>query len=127
MRLVAATVLVALTLGACTDLPNQTGAVGDCAQIDAAAFEARENASWRRVDLTGGGYRAQAAGQNMERCWQRVVGMNSPDRRCIQRNDLVVEMRTDDATSYYRIPGGTTYMLYGEAGQARCQIVIEEG
>jgi len=94
-------------------------------QIDAAAFEAREDASWRRVDLTGGGYRAQAAGQMRERCWQRVVGMNSPDRRCVQRNDLVVEMRTDDAVTHYRIPARTTYMLYGEAGEARCRVVME--
>lgn len=126
MRFAAASVAALLVLGACTDLSNQTGPVGDCAQIDAAAYEARENASWRRVDLTGGGYRAQAAGQQRERCWQRVVGMNSPDRRCVQRNDLVIEMRTDDATTHNRVPGGTTYMVYGEAGQARCRIVQEE-
>lgn len=126
MRLIVATVAASLALSACTDLPNQTGSVGECAPITAAEFEARDGASWRRVDLTGGGYRAQASGQNMERCWQRVHGMNSPDRRCVQRNDLVVEMRTDDAVTHYRIPGRTTYMLYGEAGQARCRIVMEE-
>ncbi len=126
MRFIVATVAASLALVACTDLPNRTGPVGECVPIDAAAFESRENASWRRVDLTGGGYRAQAAGQNMERCWQRVHGMNTPDRRCVQRNDLVVEMRTDDAVTHYRIPAHTTYMLYGEAGQARCRIVMEQ-
>ena len=126
MRFIVATFAASLTLGACTDLPNQTGPVAECVPISAAEFEARNDASWRRVDLTGGGYRAQASGQNMERCWQRVVGMNSPDRRCVQRNDLVVEMRTDDALTHYRIPGGTTYMLYGEAGQAQCRIVMDQ-
>jgi len=126
LRFIVATFAASLTLGACTDLPNQTGPVAECAPISAAEFEARNDASWRRVDLTGGGYRAQASGQNMERCWQRVVGMNSPDRRCVQRNDLVVEMRTDDALTHYRIPGGTTYMLYGEAGQAQCRIVMDQ-
>jgi hypothetical protein len=126
LRLAVATVLVALTLGACTELPDRVGALGDCAQIDAAAYEARDGASWRTVDLTGGGYRSQAAGQNMERCWPRVHDMNTTNRRCVQTNDLVVEMRTDDAVSYYRIPARTTYMLYGEAGQARCQVVVQE-
>ena len=126
MRLAAATVLVALTLGACTELPDRVGALGDCAAIDAAAYEARDGASWRTVDLTGGGYRSQAAGQQRERCWPRVHNMNTTDRRCVQTNDLVVEMRTDDAVSYYRIPARTTYMLYGEAGQARCQVVVQE-
>lgn len=126
MRLIVASFAASFALGGCTDLPDRNGQVVECAQIDAAAFEARENASWRRVDLTGGGYSAQAAGQMRERCWQRVVGQNSPDRRCVQRNDLVVEMRTDDAVTHYRIPGRTTYMLYGEAGEARCRIVMEE-
>lgn len=125
MRLAAASVLVALT-GACTELPDRVGALGDCAQIDQAAYEARDGASWRTVDLRGGGYSGEAAGQSRQRCWPRVDGMNSTERRCVQLNDLVVEMRTDDATSYYRIPARTTYMLYGEAGQARCQIVIQE-
>ena len=126
MRFIVATVAASFMLSACVDLPNRTGPVGECVPISAADFAARENASWRRVDLTGGGYRAQASGQTFERCWQRVVGMNSPDRRCIQRNDLVVEMKTDAAVTHYRIPGGTTYMLYGEAGEARCRIVMEE-
>lgn len=126
MRRLAASALSIGVLAACTELPDRVGALGDCAQIDAAAYEARDGASWRTVDLTGGGYRSQAAGQNMQRCWPRVDNMNSTERRCVQTNDLVVEMRTDDATSYYRIPARTTYMLYGEAGQARCQVVIRE-
>jgi hypothetical protein len=126
LRLAAATVLVALTLGACTELPDREGSLADCVQIDAAAYEARDGASWRTVDLTGGGYRSQAAGQNMQRCWPRVDGMNSAERRCVQTNDLVVEMRTDAATTYYRVPARTTYMLYGEAGEARCRVVMQE-
>jgi len=115
-----------MVVGACTDLPDRNGALGDCAQIDAAAYAARDDASWRTVDLRGGGFRSQASGQFRQRCWQRVKGMNSPDRRCVQQNDLVVEMRTDDAVSYYRVPAHTTYMIYGEAGQARCRIVMQE-
>lgn len=126
MRFIVATFAASLTLGACTDLPERTGAIGECLPVDAAAFEARDNASWRTVELTNGGYHSQAAGQNMQRCWPRVNQMNSPNRRCVQRNDLVVEMRTDDAVSYYRIPAGTTYMLYGDAGQAECRIVMEQ-
>lgn len=126
MRYSAATVAAVVSLGACTDLPDRVGPVGACEQIDAAAYEARDGASWRTVDLTGGGYRSQASGQNMQRCWPRVDGMNSADRRCVQKNDLVVEMRTDAATSYYRIPARTTYMLYGEAGEARCRVVVQE-
>ncbi len=126
MRLIVATVLASFALGACTELPDRVGALGDCAEIDAAAYEARDGASWRTVDLTGGGYRSQAAGQQRERCWPRVHNMNTTDRRCVQTNDLVVEMRTDDAVTHYRIPARTTYLLYGEAGQARCQIVIQE-
>lgn len=126
MRAIVASVAASFALVACTDLPNRVGEVGECAQIDAAAYEARDGASWRTVDLTGSGYRSSAAGQNMQRCWPRVHDMNTPDRRCVQRNDLVVEMRTADAVTHYRIPGGTTYMLYGEAGQARCRIVMEQ-
>ena len=126
MKKAAASVLALASIGACTDLPDRVGALGDCAQIDAAAYEARENASWRTVDLRNGGFRSQAAGQLRQRCWQRVHGMNSPDRRCVQQNDLVVEMRTDAAVAYYRVPAHTTYMIYGEAGEARCQIVIKE-
>ncbi len=124
MRVVLVSVLA--MLGACNELPDRVGAIGDCVQIDAAAYEARDGASWRTVDLTGGGYDSQAAGQSRQRCWPRVSQMNSPGRRCVQLNDLVVEMRTDDAVSHYRIPARTTYMLYGEAGQARCQIVMRE-
>ena len=126
MRAFVASVAAAVALGACTELPDRVGPVGACVEIDQAAYEARDGASWRTVDLTGGGYRGQAAGQNMERCWPRVHGMNSAERRCVQTNDLVVEMRTDTATTYYRIPARTTYMLYGEAGQAQCRIVMEE-
>lgn len=126
MRSALASASVVLMLGACTELPDRVGALGECAQIDAAAYEARNGASWRTVDLTGGGYSTQAAGQNMQRCWPRVDGMNSTERRCVQKNDLVVEMRTDDAVSHYHIPARTTYMLYGEAGQARCRVVIQE-
>ena len=39
---------------------------------------------------------------------------------------LAESMRTDDALTHYRIPGGTTYMLYGEAGQAQCRIVMDQ-
>ena len=126
MRLAVATAAASLVLGACTELPDRVGPVAECVQIDAAAYAARDGASWRTVDLTGGGYHSQAAGQNMQRCWPRVDGMNSPDRRCVQKNDLVVEMRTDAATTYYRVPARTTYMLYGEAGEARCRIVMQE-
>jgi len=126
LRAIVASVAAAFALGACTELPDRVGPLGACVEIDQAAYEARDGASWRTVDLTGGGYRSQAAGQNMQRCWPRVDRMNSTERRCVQKNDLVVEMRTDTAISYYRIPARTTYMLYGEAGQAQCRIVMEE-
>jgi hypothetical protein len=122
----AVATIAAFALGACTELPDRVGPVGECVQIDAAAYQARDGASWRTVDLTGGGYGSQAGGQNMQRCWPRVQGMNSVERRCVQKNDLVVEMRTDAATTYYRVPARTTYMLYGEAGEARCRIVMQE-
>jgi len=117
-----------LALGACTELPDRVGPLGSCVEIDAAAYaEARgSGTAWRTVDLTGAGYRSQAAGQNMQRCWPRVDGMNSTERRCVQKNELVVEMRTDAAVSHYRIPARTTYMLYGEAGEAQCRIVMRE-
>jgi hypothetical protein len=123
LKAIVASVAAAFALGACTELPDRVGPLGDCVQIDQAAYEARHGASWRTVDLTGGGYGSQAAGQNMQRCWPRVDQMNSTERRCVQKNDLVVEMRTDAATTYYRVPARTTYMLYGEAGEARCRIV----
>jgi hypothetical protein len=113
-------------LGACTDLPDRTGPIGECVQVDAAAYgQARERrTAFQEIDLTGGGYRGHGAGHNMQRCWPRVQGLNSAERRCVQRNDLVVEMRTDAVVTHYRIPAHTTYMLYGEAGQARCRIVM---
>jgi hypothetical protein len=126
LRAIAASVVAAFALVACTELPDRVGPLGPCVEIDQAAYEARDGASWRRVDLTGGGYRSQSAGQNMERCWPRVHGLNSTDRRCVQKNDLVIEMRTDAATTYYRVPARTTYMLFGEAGQAQCRIVMQE-
>jgi len=126
LRLIVATVAASFALAACTELPDRVGPLAECVTIDQAAYEARDGASWRSVDLTGGGYRGRASGQNMQRCWPRVDGMNSTERRCVQRNDLVVEMRTDTATTYYRIPARTTYMLYGEAGEARCRIVMKE-
>lgn len=117
--------LAPLALAACTELPDREGALVDCAPIDAAAYASAKagGTAWRTVDLTGGGYRAQAAGQNMQRCWPRVQGMNSDFRRCVQRNDVVIEMRTDDAVSHYHVPARTTYMTYGEAGQAMCRVV----
>jgi hypothetical protein len=122
----ALAIAASVALGACTELPDRVGPLGECVQIDAAAYAARDGASWRTVDLTGGGYNSQAAGQNMQRCWPRVDRMNSTERRCVQKNDLVVEMRTDAATTYDRVPARPTYMLYGEAGEARCRIVMQE-
>ena len=126
MRAIVASVATAFALGACTELPDRVGPLGACVEIDRAAYEARDGASWRTVDLTGGGYRGQASGQSRERCWPRVHNMNSSDRRCVQLNDLVIEMRTETATTYYRVPARTTYMVYGEACQAQCRIVMEE-
>lgn len=128
MRAIKTLVVASLALGACTDLPDRVGPLGECVSIaDTDYAEAREHGSaWRTVELTGGGYHSSAAGQNMERCWPRVQGMNSTTRRCVQKNDLVVEMHTDTTTTHYRIPAHTTYMLFGEAGEARCRIVTRE-
>ena len=128
MRLAVATVAASLVLGACTELPDRVGPVGECVVITATDYaQSRDRGTaWRTVNLAGGGYRSQAAGQNMQRCWPRVQDMNTPDRRCVQTDDLVVEMRTDDTLRYYRVPARTTYMLYGEAGESRCQIVMQE-
>lgn len=127
MKKALASVVAAFTLAACTELPDRVGEVGECVQIDAAAFaEGKSGGSWREIDLRGGGRDGGGAGANMRRCWPKVDGLNTPNRRCVQRNDLVVQMQTDEAITYYRIPARTTYMLYGEAGQARCQIVMRE-
>ncbi len=119
---------MALALAACTDLPDREGVLANCAPIDAAAYTTakEDGAAWRTVDLRGGGYRSQAAGQNMQRCWPRIQGMNTDFRRCVQRNDVVIEMRTDEAISHYRVPARTTYLTYGEAGQAMCRVVAGE-
>jgi hypothetical protein len=124
----AAAALAVLMLGACTDLPDRVGTLGACAEISQSDYEGHRSrhAAWRTVDLTGGGFGSEAAGQSRQRCWPRVQGMNSSERRCVQQNDLVVEMRTDAATKYYHVPAHTTYMVYGEAGQARCSIVMQE-
>jgi len=121
--------LVALAGCGGYQLPDRAGALVDaCARIDEAGFAAaRESGdAWNAFDLRGGGFAAEGAGHSQKRCWPRVQGMNSPDRRCVQTNDLVVEMRTDDATAYFRIPARTTYALYGEGGIAQCRIVQED-
>jgi hypothetical protein len=122
-----ATALVALA--GCYELPDRAGALVDaCVRIDAAAYaEARESGrAWNAFDLRGGSFAGEGAGHSKKRCWPRVMGMNSPDRRCVQTNDLVVSMQTDAETSYFSIPARTTYALYGEGGVAQCRIVQED-
>jgi len=119
------TIAALIALAGCYELPGPPGElVADCPPIDAATFAAaRESGgAWNRLDLRGGGFAGEGAGHTQKRCWQRVVGMNSPDRRCVQTNDLVVEMQTDAATTYFRIPARTGYALYGEGGVAYCRI-----
>lgn len=128
MRRAAITAAALSALASCTDLPDRVGALAPCVQIDAVAFEAAlaDGGAYRRIDLTNGGYRANGARHNMKRCWPRIQGLNSPERRCVQRNELVVEMRTDEAVTYFRIPPRTTHLIYGEAGRAMCQVVMQE-
>lgn len=117
--------IAVLALQGCYELPGPPGElVRSCESIDAAAYAAARESrrAWNSVDLRGGGFSAQGAGHTQKRCWQRVVGMNSPDRRCVQTNELVVEMITDDARAYYRVPARTNYALYGEGGQAHCRL-----
>jgi hypothetical protein len=121
--------LVALAGCSSYELPDRAGALVDaCTPIDATAYsEAREGGgAWNSLDFRGGGFAGEGAGHSQKRCWPRVQGMNSPDRRCVQTNDLVVEMQADAATTYYRIPARTTYALYGEGGVAQCRIVQED-
>ena len=130
MRAVAPFLVALSLLGACTDLPDRAGQLVDaCTPIDAAAYAAAraDGGAWRELDYTGGGFHGQGAGHSRKRCWpRRARGVNNPDQRCVQRNDLVVEMRTDTATTYYRIPARTTHALYGEGGVAICRIVQDE-
>ena len=123
----ALAISLAVALGACTDLPDRRGTLIDaCLPLDQASYAAArsEGAAWRELDYTNGGYRGQGGGHSMRRCWpRRAQGANNPDQRCTQRNDLVVEMRTDAMTTHYRIPAGTTYTLYGEGGVAICRVV----
>ncbi len=123
-----ATAAASLALVACTDLPDRIGPLAACVPTDARAYRsAREGGgAWRMVDLRNGGFHSLSARQDRQHCWPRVRGMNSPNRRCVQRNDLFVEMRTDDAVTHYRIPARTTYMIYGESGQAQCRVVMKE-
>lgn len=125
MRHGAALSLAALALAGCYELPGPPGElVADCTRIDAADYAAarEDGGAWNRLDFRGGGFAGEGAGHTQKRCWQRVVGMNSPDRRCVQTNDLVVEMQTDAETSYYRIPARTNYALYGDGSVAHCRI-----
>jgi hypothetical protein len=131
VRRLALTVAALVALSGCGayELPNHAGALVDaCTPIDAVAYtEARESgAAWNSIDLRGGGFAGEGAGHSQKRCWPRVRGLNSPDRRCVQTNDLVVEMQTDAATTYFRISARTTYALYGEGGVAQCRIVQED-
>ncbi|MBY0563560.1 MAG: hypothetical protein K2P58_05160 [Hyphomonadaceae bacterium] len=129
MKRIAATVAALVALAGCYELPGPPGQlIADCTPISAADYEAaRESRSaWNSIDLRGGGFSGEGAGHTQKRCWQRVVGLNSPDRRCVQTNDLVVEMRTDSATTYYRVPARTNYALYGEGGIAHCRIEASE-
>lgn len=125
----SATALVALAGCGAYELPDHAGALVDaCAAIDAAGYDqAREGGTaWNSLDFRDGGFAGEGAGHTQKRCWPRVRGLNSPDRRCVQTNDLVVQMQTDTATTYYRIPARATYALYGEGGVAQCRIVQEE-
>jgi hypothetical protein len=123
------TVAALVALAGCYELPNRPGALVDaCTRIDAVAFtQARESGgAWNAFNLRGGGFSGEGAGHSQKRCWPRVRGMNSPDRRCVQTNDLVVSMQTDAETVYFSIPARTTYALYGEGGVAQCRIVQED-
>lgn len=125
MKRTALSIAALAALAGCYELPGPPGElVADCAQIDATIYAAaRENgAAWNSLDFRGGGFSSEGAGHTQKRCWQRVVGMNSPDRRCVQTNELVVEMRTDTTTTYYLVPARTGYALYGEGGVAHCRI-----
>jgi hypothetical protein len=128
VRSVVITAAALAALVSCTDLPDRVGALAPCVQIDAAAFEGAlaDGAAYRRIDLTNGGYRANGARHSLKRCWPRIQGLNSAERRCVQRNELVVEMRTDEAVTHFRIPPRTTHLTYGEAGRAVCQVVMQE-
>ena len=120
-----------LALAGCTKLPDNFGPTGQCAEIGREQYdEARQQGGvgWAEVRLENGYFAQSGAGHDRKRCWPRTAGQGEgrENRRCVQRNDLVVEMQNPDAITYYRIPAGTTYLLFGQEGRLVCQTVVEE-
>ncbi|MGE0044810.1 MAG: hypothetical protein AB7J28_08770 [Hyphomonadaceae bacterium] len=124
MRLAAA--LLALAAASCTELPDQGGVEIPCTEISAEEYaQGRASGAWREIDVRNG-FDGEGALHDRRRCWPRGIaaaGSMRENRRCVQRNDLVVRLTDPAGVAHYRIPVGETYMLYGSEGRAICSVI----